>query len=393
MSRMIYLDNAATTWPKPEMVYQAVNEYMRNVGGSPGRGSNAPAREASRILFEAREALAALFGVDNSANIMFAANATEAINIALFGTLKAGDRVVTTSMEHNAVARPLKVLAGRGIAIEKIMCDKDGELDLNCLEAAVKNGVRAVVLSHASNVTGKIVPLAELAAITNRAGSLLIVDAAQTAGVEEINVQKVKIDMLAFSGHKGLLGPQGTGGLYVREGIRINPLRYGGTGSQSELDVQPEFYPDRLESGTPNTPGIAGLLAGVRFIKETGQAKIKEKEGRLCGQLIKGLTRVPGVRIYGPGEGGPRTATVSFTVAGMDSGEVAMHLDRDFAIACRSGLHCAPWAHETIGTLATGTVRLSPGYFNTDADIAAAINAVESIVAGGGGKEDERDFG
>ena len=380
---MIYLDNAATSWPKPAAVPRAVAACLRRAA-SPGRGGHGLSREADKILFAAREALAALFGAENSGTITFAANATDALNTALFGLLAPGDRVVTTSMEHNAVARPLRALEDRGLILEIVGCDRTGALPLDSLDDALDGGAKAVVATHASNVTGGVMPLADIGRKARAAGALLIVDAAQTAGAEPVDVAAMGIDVMAFSGHKSLLGPQGTGGLYVREGVMVEPLRYGGTGSLSESDRQPPFYPDRLESGTPNTPGIAGLLAGVRYINQRGLEDIRAAEHRLTRELVAGLASISGIEVYGPPPGAPRAAVVSFTVGDRDSGEIAYRLDREHGIACRGGLHCAPWAHKTIGTLSTGTVRFSPGCFTTAADIAAALAAVRSIAAGHG---------
>lgn len=385
---MIYLDNAATTWPKPEEVYKAVDDCLRGIGGNPGRGGHSSARTATYILYEAREALAELFQIKQPTNIVFAFNATDALNMAILGSLRQGDHVVTTSMEHNAVARPLRWLESNGVQLTVVSSDEQGRPDLTALGQIIKKGVTAVVMSHASNVTGTVMPIDCIGELTAQYGGLFIVDAAQTAGVENIDVDKMNIDMLAFSGHKGLFGPQGTGGLYIREGISLNPLRYGGTGSQSEYDVQPDFLPDRLESGTPNTPGIAGLLAGVRFILATGREKIRSKEMVLAQKLLKGLTGMGGVRVYGLSDH-ERTAVVSFNIIGVDSGEIAHILDSEFSIACRAGLHCAPWAHNTIGTLKTGTIRLSPGFFNTENEIEQALGAVQMIV--GRRKWNERD--
>lgn len=380
---MIYLDNASTSWPKPEPVFQAVSDCLRNAGGNPGRGGHSLARAADRILYEARQELAWLFKANNPASITFAYSATDALNAALFGLLKPGDKVVTTSMEHNAVARPLRELETRGVRLTVIKCDQTGRLPLHDLKKCL-SGARAVVIGHGSNVTGTMVSLADVGILAAEAGAILVVDAAQTGGVEEIDVAAMGVDILAFSGHKGLLGPQGTGGIYLRPGLDIAPLRYGGTGSQSDSDRQPSIYPDRLESGTPNTPGIAGLLAWVRYIRETGQGKIRQTERELTARLFEGLAATPGVTVYGPAGTENRTAVVSFTIKGIDSGEVAWRLDRDYGVACRAGLHCAPWAHNTIGTLQSGTVRFSPGYFNSDADIIAAVEAVKAVAVTGG---------
>jgi len=376
---VIYLDNAATTWPKPEEVYLAVDTCLRGIGGNPGRGGHGNARMAGHILYQAREALAQLLNIKQPTNIIFTYNATDALNTAILGSLKAVDHIVTTSMEHNAIARPLRSLEKCGTNLTVVVSDKQGRTDLSAVEQALKTGAKAVVMSHASNVTGTIMSIAEVGAMAVQYGSLFIVDAAQTAGVEMIDVEQMNIDMLAFSGHKGLFGPQGTGGLYVRPGVEISPLRYGGTGSLSELDIQPEFLPDRLESGTPNTPGIAGLLAGVKFILKTGQENIRVKELELAKKLIDGLNNIPEVEVYGPISTNDRTAVVSFNIEGMDGGEVAHLLDSEFEIACRAGLHCAPWAHRTIGTINTGTVRFSPGYFNSKEDVDNALAAVNAL--------------
>jgi cysteine desulfurase family protein len=381
---LIYLDNAATSWPKPEVVYEAVNQCLRNNGGSPGRGTYSAANAATRILYEAREELAALFAIDDPASLMFTHNATDAANMALFGLLKPGDRVVTSSMEHNAIARPLRILEARGVELEVVLSEPTGQVNLARMKAALSKQTTAVVINHGSNVTGTLVPLADIAELAKAAGAKFIVDAAQTAGVEDINVQNQGIDILIFSGHKALYGPQGTGGIYVRGGISLVPLRYGGTGSLSESDQQPEFYPDRLESGTPNTPGIAGLLAGVRFIRQTGIEKIRAKEKALTAQLIEGLKALPGVAVYGIDSMHKRTAVVSCNLIGNDCGEVAFRLDRDYGIACRAGLHCAPWAHKTVGTLHNGAIRFSPGYFNTSDDIEETVKAVRMIAVGRG---------
>ncbi len=381
---MIYLDNAATTWPKPESVYQAVDHCLRTMGANPGRGGHSMAREASMLLYETREALGELFGIKDANQLVFTHNATDAISMAVFGLLSPGDTIITTAMEHNAVARAVRVAQSKGVQVKIIPCRSNGQLDMEAMEDAIRQKPKAVVMSHASNVTGTIMPVAEVGKRTRQLGVTLMVDAAQTAGVEAIHVEEMGIDILAFSGHKGLFGPQGTGGLYIHEAVALRPLRVGGTGSLSESDLQPEFMPDRLESGTPNTPGIAGLNAGVQFILNTGRTVIQAKELELTKQLLKGLEDIPSATVYGPSALDGRTAVISFTLNGKDSGQIAHILDRDYNIACRSGLHCAPWAHQTIGTLKTGTVRLSPGYFNTHQEIELALAAIRGIAAQGG---------
>lgn len=349
------------------------------------------ARAASLLLYETREALAELFGIADANQLVFTYNATDAISMAVMGLADPGDSIVTTSMEHNAVARTLRLAQSRGVTIHVVPCDSSGQLDMQAMAASIRQKPKAVVMTHASNVTGTVMPVAEVGKLTKAQGVALMVDAAQTAGVEDIHVADMGIDILAFSGHKGLLGPQGTGGLYIHEAITVRPLRVGGTGSLSESDLQPEFMPDSLESGTPNTPGIAGLNAGVQFILQTGQAAIRAKEMELTGQLLTGLLAIPAASVYGRLDLLGRTAVVSFTLKGQDSGQIAHLLDQQYAIACRSGLHCAPWAHKTIGTLKTGTVRLSPGYFNTQQEIEQALAAIREIAAQGGFMH-ERDF-
>ena len=374
---MIYLDNAATTWPKPKEVAEAVAACIEAVPGTPGRGSHQGARQAARIAFEAREEIAALFDVDDATRIAFCGNATQALNTALFGLLQPGDVVVTSSWEHNAVVRPLHVLEQKGVVIRKIPPTQEGPLDLTALEEALP-GAKALVLTHASNVTGAILPLQEAAALAARHGCLVIVDAAQTAGVEEIKAFW-GLHVIAFAGHKGLLGPQGTGGLYVAPQVSVKPLIFGGTGSRSEEREQPSFYPDCLESGTLNTPGLAGLLAGVRFVRTTGMEKIRYRESELAEKLRTALRKMQGISMKGEKQGQLQTAVLSFTVEGIDSNVAALWLEEKAGIICRAGLHCAPWAHGALGTLETGTIRLSPGYFNTDAEIEEAIKALHQL--------------
>ena len=374
---MIYLDNAATTWPKPKEVAEAVAACIEAVPGTPGRGSHQGARQAARIAFEAREEIAALFDVDDATRIAFCGNATQALNTALFGLLQPGDVVVTSSWEHNAVVRPLHVLEQKGVVIRKIPPTQEGPLDLTALEEALP-GAKALVLTHASNVTGAILPLQEAAALAARHGCLVIVDAAQTAGVEEIKASW-GLHVIAFAGHKGLLGPQGTGGLYVAPQVSVKPLIFGGTGSRSEEREQPSFYPDCLESGTLNTPGLAGLLAGVRFVRTTGMERIRYRESELAEKLRTALRKMQGISMKGEKQGQLQTAVLSFTVEGIDSNVAALWLEEKAGIICRAGLHCAPWAHEALGTLETGTIRFSPGYFNTDAEIEAAIKALHQL--------------
>lgn len=377
------MDNAATSWPKPESVYRAVDHFNRKLGASPGRGSHRRSVISGQILLETRESLAGLFNIKDSSHIAFTVNVTEAINIALKGLLEPGDHVVISSMEHNAVVRPLHTLKDKGVEVTVVRCSPDGTLDPSLLEQALTLRTRLVCLLHASNITGTIMPVAEVGRIVRQKGILFMVDAAQSAGVLPVDVEEQNIDLLAFTGHKGLLGPQGTGGLYIRPGLDVRPLVEGGTGSQSERVDQPDFMPDRFESGTPNTPGIAGLNAGVQFIQETGMEKIRQHEQELTDALIQGLREIKGVILYGPCDSRRQTAVVSFNIEDRDCGEVSFLLDQKYGIQSRSGLHCAPLAHRTMGTLKRGACRLSPGFFNTMEDIHKVIKAVYEIATSG----------
>jgi cysteine desulfurase family protein len=316
--------------------------------------------------------------------VAFTLNATDALNLALKGVLRPGGHVVTTSMEHNSVVRPLRKLEADGVAISFVAASSEGLISLEDLAAAFTPTTRLVAITHASNVTGTLQPVADIGRLCRERGVLLLVDAAQTAGVFPIDVQEMGIDLLAFPGHKGLIGPPGTGGLIVGEGISLETVREGGTGSQSDSEEQPGFMPDRLETGTLNTVGIAGLGAGLRFIEETGQKRIQEHENTLVQRLLRGLAAIRGVRLYGPPPGAERASAVSFNLAGWEPQDAAAVLDATFDLQCRAGLHCAPLAHRTLGTVPAGTVRFSPGFFNTEAEIDTALDAVSQLAAGSG---------
>ncbi len=375
----IYMDNAATSFPKPECVYQAMDEFNRNMGGSPGRGSSQRSLQAGNVLLNTREVLADLFGVSDSSNIAFTANITESINLALKGILNPGDHVLTSSMEHNAVARPLHDLTRQGVEWTAVECSPDGTLDPEDMRRAVRPNTRLICMLHASNLTGTIMPVQEVARIARENEILFLLDSAQSAGILPIDVDIQNIDILAFTGHKGLLGPQGTGGIYVRPGVKVRPLKHGGTGSLSEYLEQPDVMPDIFESGTPNTPGLAGLQAGVGYIMEQGLTSIRSHEQKLSDVLIQGLKEIKGVKIYGPCDPGRQTAVVPFNVYDEDCGVISQLLDFKYGIVCRSGLHCAPLAHRTIGTLEIGCCRLSPGWFISEDDILKVIQAVYKI--------------
>lgn len=355
-------------------------DCLLRYGANPGRGSHAMALQAGRVLLEARKELADLFRVANPNDIIFTLNTTHAINIAIQGLLRPGDHVVTTTVEHNSIRRPLEAMRRlRGIEVSYVRADEAGRVDVRALAAEIRPNTRLVAVTHSSNLLGTILPIGDIGAITRRRGVRLLVDAAQTAGVLDIDVGAMNIDLLAFPGHKGLMGPQGTGGLYIHPDLDPEPLLHGGTGSRSESPEQPAARPDRYEAGTPNTVGIAGLAAGVRFVREQTVQAIRTKEQALTLRLMEGLQAVPGVRLLGPGPEEERTAIVSFLLEGYDPAELAFVLDQQFGIAVRAGFHCAPLAHECAGTLGTGAVRASPGYFNTEADIDALIEAVKEL--------------
>lgn len=376
---MIYLDNAATSWPKPEGVVKAMEKVMLDFGSNPGRGSHQGTLGVGRLVLRTRELLAQLFGVPDPSRIVFTGNATQALNMGIYGMLETGDHVITTSMEHNSVWRPLKYLERRGVELEAVACDHEGKLNPADIQSAIKRNTKLIITTHASNVTGTVMPIEEIGKIAREHGIFYMVDAAQTAGVIPIDVEKYMIDLLAFPGHKGLLGPQGTGGLFVGPRVTLEPLIQGGTGSSSELEFQPEALPDRYESGTLNTVGIAGLGAGLEYILSEGLDKIYQRETLLCQSLISGLEKVPGIKIYGPRAREERAPLVSVNLGQVDANEIAFILDRAFGIAVRSGLHCAPQAHHTIGTLRQGTIRFSPSSFTSEQDIASAVQAMSEI--------------
>lgn len=383
----IYLDNAATTFPKPESVYQMQDRVFREKCANPGRGGHSMAIEAARVVLEAREVLADFFQISDPAQLVFTSGATEAINLGLFGLLEPGDRVVTTSMEHNAVTRPLRALADRGLRVEKVQGDALGFVHPDHIrQACLKEKTRLLLMSHCSNVTGTLQAIEEIGPWCRKHGILFMVDAAQSAGVFPIHVETLGIDLLAVPGHKGLMGPQGTGMLYVHPGLRLKPLIFGGTGANSHSDLAPEDMPERLESGTLNTPGIAGLMAGASFIRDLGLDTLRHHEENLMEVALQGLKGIPEVEIHGMKDHCFHGGVLSFNIKEKDPSEVGFLLDHDHGICARTGLHCAPDAHRTIGTFPRGTVRISPGYFNTTRDMEHLVEAVSAIAARTGRK-------
>jgi len=383
-AKLIYLDHAATSWPKPPEVIRAMNAFLEQAGSNPGRSAHRLSVAAGRIVYAAREAVALLFHAPDPMRVVFTCNATGALNLALRGLLRSGDHVVTSGMEHNSVMRPLRALERQGVNMTVTPCALDGTLDPGAVRQTVTARTRLIAVTHARNVTGTLLPVAELAAIAREAGALLLVDAAQTAGVVPIDLDALGIDLLAFTGHKALHGPPGTGGLIIGPRVdiaRFEPLTRGGTGSRSESQEQPELLPDKYESGTANGVGLAGLGAGVQWVRAQGVEALREKEVQLSAALREGLNSLPGVTVHGPQDPRRAVAVVSFTVKGREVSTIGERLDEEFGVLCRVGLHCAPAAHQTIGTFPAGTVRFAPGPLTTPDEIRAALDAVKKVIA------------
>jgi cysteine desulfurase/selenocysteine lyase len=376
---MIYLDNAATSHPKPESVYRKIDLVLRNYSANPGRSGHRMAIEANRVIFEGRESVARLFNIRHPERIIFTCNATAALNLALKGILQPGDHCVTSDMEHNSIVRPLKFLSQQGVNVHAVRASREGSIDPDEISSAITCETRLIAVTHASNVIGTITPIAEIIKAAHSKEVPVLIDAAQTAGSVPIDVEALGVDLLACPGHKGLFGPQGTGFLYVSPNINLNPTVFGGTGSRSDLDRMPDFLPDRYEAGTLNTPGIAGLGAGAEFIYAEGIETVRAHEKHILARLIDGLSGIPNVKIYGTKDIERRAAVVSFTIEGADPAVVGDSLDTDFGIAVRVGIHCAPDAHKVIGSYPKGTVRMSPGYFTTSEDIDRAIETIGAI--------------
>jgi cysteine desulfurase/selenocysteine lyase len=380
---MIYLDNAATSWPKPPEVLKAMTDVLELAGGNPGRSGHRLSVAAAREVYNAREDIASFFNVADPLRVIFTANATHGINIALKGLLKPGDHVVTSSIEHNAVMRPLRSLEKQGVRLSIVPCAADGSLDVRDVVRAMNPRTRLVAITHASNVMGTILPVAEVASVAHKAGALLLVDAAQTAGIIPIDMPAMGIDFLAFTGHKELQGPPGIGGLAIGENIDVSqmePLMRGGTGSHSASEEQPDDLPDKFESGTLNLVGIAGLHAGIQWVRDRGIDTIRAHLKELTLALINGLSELPGIKVYGPLDTSNTVAVVSFSVHHKRVSEVGLKLDEEYGILCRVGLHCAPAAHKTMGSFPEGTVRLAPGVFTTMDDISTTLRAIEQVI-------------
>jgi len=367
----IYLDNAATSYPKPDCVLKAMRDYFEKIGVNAGRSAYQRSQQASRLVFETRESVANLIGVKDSSRIIFTQNATESLNLAILGLpFKEGDSIITSSIEHNSVMRPLRYLEKtKKLKINVIRCSSTGQLNLNDLRSKITKKTRLIVVNHASNVIGTILPIKEIGEIARANNIPLLVDAAQSIGYLPIDVNENCINLLAFSGHKKLLGPQGIGCLYIKEGIELRPLKFGGTGSNSEADTQPDFLPDKYESGTLNLPGIAGLEAGIGYVLNRGIKSIRHHIQNLTNMLIEQLGKIDNITVYGTKDAELQVGVVSININGKDPSEVGDMLDKKYNIAVRVGLHCSPHTHRTIETFPKGTVRISPGLFNTNEDI------------------------
>jgi len=379
---MNYLDNAATTFPKPEIVYKTMDTFYRTLGANPGRSGHKMAVAAEKEIEDTRAVVTKLFGIKNSNRFVFTFNATDAINMGIKGLLKPGDHAITTYLEHNAVSRALNGLERRNIiTVTKVRNSQDGFIDPNDIKNTITSQTRLIVMAHAPNVIGTIQPIQEIGRIAREKNVIFMIDAAQTAGVCEIDVNQSFIDMLAFTGHKGPLGPTGTGGLYVGERVNLEPWREGGTGFEPASLSQPEELPFKLESGTPNTVGIAGLRAGVEYVLSRGIQTIRKHEQKLTGKLINALKDDPRFILYGTTDISKKVGILSINIKGYKPAEVGAILDQSFDIAVRPGLHCAPFAHQVLGTFPDGTIRISPGFFNTEADIDQLITVLDKIAS------------
>lgn len=375
---MIYMDNAATTMQKPKVVGEAVAEALCSLGNA-GRGAHAASLGASRIIFDTRQKLAAFFHAENPKQIVFTGNSTESLNIAIKGVLSPGDHAVTTMLEHNSVLRPLYEMRERGAELTIVKSNPQGTLDYDDIDKAVKENTKAIICTHGSNLTGNLVDIKRVGGIAKKHGVLFIVDASQTAGVFPIDVQEMNIDILCFTGHKGLLGPQGTGGMYVREGLEVRPLKSGGSGVQTYSTTHPKEMPTALEAGTLNGHGIAGLHASVGYLMDTGIDKIRAREQELAQRFYVGVKDIPGVKVYGDFTTKERCPIVTINIRDYDSSEVSDELLMTYDISTRPGAHCAPLMHEALGTVEQGAVRFSFSHYNTEEEIDTAIQAVKEL--------------
>jgi len=381
----IYLDNAATSWPKPQAVYAAVDSYQRQIGAPNGRSGYREALDANRIVERARRGAAELIGADEPSSIIFGFNGTDVLNLAIQGIVRPGDHVVTTVCDHNSVLRPLRALReSSDVSVSYVPCDGAGYVSPDDVRSALRPNTRLVAVIHASNVTGAIQPIDQIGRIVRETDALFLVDAAQSLGHVPVDVRRLEVDLLAAPGHKGLLGPLGTGLLYIRAGIerQVRPLRFGGTGSQSDEDRQPDSLPDKYEPGNHNLLGLAGLIAALDFLRDETVESIHAHHTRLAEKLLDGLREIDGVTIHGPQSPRNRTSVVSVTVEGYQPQELAATLESAANIQCRAGLHCAPRMHQALGTTAAGgTLRISPGFYTTDQELDVVIDTIQEVAA------------
>ncbi|GAB6099233.1 aminotransferase class V-fold PLP-dependent enzyme [Halanaerocella petrolearia] len=378
---MIYFDNAATTWQKPEIVYQTADRVLRNKSGNPSRGSHQVALDASRVIFKARNKVANFFNVTDSSQIAFTKNATEATNLVFKGLLTAGDHVIISSLEHNAILRPLhRLKETKGIDLTVVDTEQGRETFLKNVKTAITDQTKLIAMTHASNVTGNILPIKEVAEIAKQQDVHFLIDAAQTAGILPIDLQELNVDFLVFTGHKGLFGPQGVGGFYFNSSIEFMPLLEGGTGGSSKEELNPNIRPDKYESGTLNTSGIAGMRAGIEFIEDITLESIRKHEDNLVEQLMLGLEKLEKVEVLTSQIGQARVGVTSFRVEGIEPATIGHILNSKYDIVVRTGIHCAPLAHQSIGTYNSGTVRVSFSYFNTLEEIDKFLKALQEII-------------
>ncbi len=376
----IYLDNAATSYPKPEQVAKAVYDFMTDIGVSSGRGGYKKAMVADKIVYDTRKLISKLFNQNDPKKVIFTSNVTEAVNMALYGILEENDHVITSSLEHNAVWRCLKTMQrDKGIAVSNVPCDVDGVTNAEEVETLINKNTKLIVFNHASNVLGSIQPVRQIGEIAKKHNILFLVDAAQTAGAFDIDMQRDNIDIIAFTGHKSLMGPMGTGGLAIRENVDIKSIKQGGTGGDSAYPYQVDYYPNKLEVGTMNISGIAGLKSALEYIENEGIKTIHDKEKELRAYAYQSLKKIRGIKLYGPDESKDAAMVISFNIEGIRCEDIAYKLDKNYDIMIRAGLHCAPLAHEVIGTVKTGTARVGIGYFNTKDEIDKLYSALAEI--------------
>lgn len=381
--KRIYLDNGATSFPKPKEVVDSMTNYMLSVGGNINRGSYKDSFDAENLVYETRELLCKFFNFSKAENVVFTSGITESLNVIIKGLFNSGDHIIVSSMEHNAVLRPLNSLSKIGVEFTVVPCNSIGELNVDSLNLYLKPNTKAIIMTHSSNVCGTILPFNEIGSFCNKNNLYFIADTAQTAGALPIDIKETNIDVLCFTGHKNLLGPQGIGGFLISEELSklINPLIEGGTGSFSEYEYQPSYMPDKFEGGTPNIPGIYGLNAGIKYINSIGLTNIQKQEEHLTQLFIDRALEIPEAKVIGSLSSKDRTSVVSLNFPDYDNGEIAYYLDKDYGISVRCGLHCAPLAHKTLGTFPNGTVRFSFGIFNTEDHINYAIDSLKKVIA------------